>query len=148
MKIIFSQEIINRINQHGEAAYPEEGAGFLFGQAEGESRKVMEIYPLNNAREDAARHNRYLITPQDMLKAELAAEEMGLAVLGVFHSHPDHPDQPSEFDREWAMPYFSYVITSVQDKQAVSSRSWRLKDDRSSFVEEVIQINEEVEIEL
>jgi len=59
--------------------------------------------------------------------------------LGVFHSHPDHPNLPSEFDREWAQPFFSYLITSVNSGQAAASRAWRLAEDRSVFLEETIQ---------
>jgi len=91
---------------------------------------------LTNAREDSARHNRFLITPQDYLKGELEADHLGLTVVGIFHSHPDHPNRPSEYDREWAQPFFSYVITSVQSGKAVESRSWRLSEDRSQFTEE------------
>lgn len=133
-----SQELLKRIHVHGEAAYPEEGAGFLLG-SEGESKRVIEILPLSNAREDEARHNRYLIAPEDYLNAEVTADKLGLSLIGVFHSHPDHPNRPSEFDREWAQPFFSYVITSVQSGRAVESRSWRLVEDRSQFVEEKIQ---------
>ena len=98
------------------------------------------ILELANAREDAARHNRYLFTPQDYLRGEQEAADLGLDVLGVYHSHPAHPNQPSEFDREWAMPWFSYVITSVQAGHAIESRSWLLMDDRSQFVEETISV--------
>ena len=125
----------------GEAAYPDEGAGFLLGAADGERRQVKAILTLDNSREAEARHNRYLLTPQDFLRGEREAARQGLDLLGVFHSHPDHPSQPSEFDREWAMPWFSYVITSVQAGKAAGSRSWRLEEDRSSFFEEVIEVN-------
>ena len=148
MTLELSQDILERIHAHGEAAYPEEGAGFLLGSANGERRQVTALLELPNAREDAARHNRYLLTPQDYLQGEDEAARQGLDVLGVFHSHPDHPNRPSEFDREWAMPWFSYLITSVQASRqagvtagrALESRSWRLADDRSSFVEEVILV--------
>ena len=134
------KDLLNEIHAHGENAYPEEGAGFLLG-AEVNSRQVRAIFPLGNSREDAARHNRYLITPQDYLKAEIRADKLGLSLIGVFHSHSDHPNLPSEFDREWAQPFFSYVITSVNQGQAVESRSWRLIEDRSKFEEETININ-------
>jgi len=132
------QNVLSDINIHGESAYPEEGAGLLMGRVDGEVRFVEQIYPLNNSREDNARHNRYLITAQDMLQGEEDAFRLGLDIIGVFHSHPDHPDVPSEFDREWALPWFSYLITSVQSGQAASRRSWRLSDDRSHFEEEQI----------
>jgi proteasome lid subunit RPN8/RPN11 len=138
--MIISNEILARIHRNGEEAYPEEGAGFLLG-ADGDARQVMEIFALPNAREDAARHNRYLITPEDYLKAELAAERLGLSLIGVFHSHPDHPNRPSEYDREWAQPFFSYIITSVDNGKAMESRSWRLLEDRSKFDEEELRIS-------
>ena len=132
------KEVLTQIYAHGEESYPEEGAGFLLGFDDGEQRHVAQIFITENAREDAARHNRYLVTPKEYLQAEIAAEVMGLSLIGVFHSHPDHPNQPSEFDREWAQPFFSYVITSVNAGKAVESRSWRLAEDRSKFEEEEI----------
>lgn len=140
MMLNLLEPILVQIHAHGEAAYPDEGAGFLLGQIHGEERRVRAILPVNNAREDAARHNRYLLTAGDYLRGEQEAARLGLDLLGVFHSHPDHPNRPSEFDREWAMPWFSYVITSVDSGRAVASRSWRLLEDRSSFTEETIQV--------
>lgn len=142
MTLILTQEIIQQIHSNGEKAYPEEGAGLLLGVVSAERRQVRTILALSNAREDEARHNRYLITPQDMLRGEEEAIRLGLDILGVFHSHPDHPNQPSEFDREWAMPWFSYLITSVNNGKAVASRSWRLIEDRSGFIEETLLIGE------
>jgi len=139
-----SPELLRQIRAHGEQAYPEEGAGFLLGKDKGDQRQVIAILGLDNAREQAARHNRYLLTPQDYLDGEDEAARHGLDVLGVFHSHPDHPNRPSEFDREWAMPWFSYVITSVDHGRAVGSRSWRLAEDRGSFVEETIQVRDAI----
>jgi proteasome lid subunit RPN8/RPN11 len=134
-----AEELLARIHAHGEQAYPEEGAGFLLGSDE-EERVVTELIPLSNAREDAARRNRYQFTPEDYLKAEVEADRLGLNLIGVFHSHPDHPNRPSEYDREWAQPYFSYVITSVRSGAALESRAWRLTEDRSGFQEEQIMI--------
>ena len=135
--LVVSNALIERINEHVEQAYPEEGAGFLIGN-DGE---VKEILALSNAREDSARHNRFLITPEDYLKAELKADSLGLSLIGVFHSHPDAPNIPSEYDREWAQPFFSYVITRVDEGKAVSHRSWRLVEDRSKYDEEEIRIS-------
>ena len=132
-----SRRLIEQINEHVEKAYPEEGAGFLIGE-EGE---VKEILALSNAREDAARHNRFLISPEDYLKAELKADSLGLSLIGVFHSHPDCPNVPSEYDREWAQPFFSYIISRVDGGKVVSHRSWRLVEDRSKYDEEEIKIS-------
>jgi proteasome lid subunit RPN8/RPN11 len=142
MSLVLSQEILRRIHADGEQAYPEEGAGLLLGSLTNGDKVVASIRPVSNAREDAARHNRYLLTPTDYLEGELEASRQGLDVLGVFHSHPDHPNRPSEFDREWAMPWFSYLITSVQGGTAVESRSWLLSEDRTVFSEETIIVKE------
>lgn len=134
-----SRQLLNQIHQHGERTYPEEGAGLLLGGTNGDARRVVEILTLPNTREDAARHNRFLLTPEDYLRGEQEAMRHGLDVIGVFHSHPDHPNRPSEFDREWALPWFSYVITTVQSGHAIESRSWQLSEDRERFIEETIQ---------
>jgi proteasome lid subunit RPN8/RPN11 len=112
----------------------------MLGNSGADMRVVTAILKLPNAREESAQHNRYLLTPQDMLRSEQEADKLGLDVIGVFHSHPDHPNQPSEFDRQWAMPWFSYIITSVKEGQAAGSRSWRLTDDRGKFIEESILV--------
>ncbi|MDX1437481.1 MAG: M67 family metallopeptidase [Anaerolineales bacterium] len=140
MIIELEQTLLEEIQRHGEQAYPEEGAGLLLGRSGGGSRRAVQILPRTNSREEQARHNRYLISPQDILQAEIIAESRGMDVIGVFHSHPDHPAEPSEFDREWAMPWFSYMITSVAGGRAQDSRSWRLSDDRSRFDEEEIRV--------
>jgi len=136
--LVVSNHLIEQMNAHVEKAYPEEGAGFLLG----EQGEVREIVALSNSREDGARHNRFLITPEDYLHAELTADRLGLSLIGVFHSHPDHPNRPSEYDREWAQPFFSYIITTVDKGKAIESRSWRLLEDRSRFEEETIQLSE------
>ncbi len=136
--LVVPNYLFEQMNVHVEKAYPEEGAGFLLG----EQGEVKEIVALSNSREDGARHNRFLITPEDYLHAELTADRLGLSLIGVFHSHPDCPNIPSEYDREWAQPFFSYIITRVDNGKAVNSRSWRLVEDRSKFEEETIQLSE------
>ena len=134
--LVVSKQLVEEINEHVEDAYPEEGAGFLLGTV----GEVKDILPLSNSREDEARHNRFLFTPEDYLKAELKADSLGLSLIGVFHSHPDCPNVPSEYDREWAQPFFSYIITRVDEGRAVSHRSWKLAEDRSKYDEEEIEI--------
>ena len=136
MSLKITNELIERINKHIEAAYPGEGAGFLLG-ADG---TVNEVLPLDNAREEEARYNRFLLTPEVYLKAEMKAMELGVDLIGVFHSHPDCPNVPSEYDREWAQPFFSYIISRVDQGKTVSHRSWRLQEDRSKYDEEEIEI--------
>jgi proteasome lid subunit RPN8/RPN11 len=142
MRLEIPQNLLEQIHTHGEEAYPEEGAGLLLGSSNGSTRVVRAVLELTNAREDAARHNRYLLTAQDMMRGEDEAIRLGMDIIGVFHSHPDHPSRPSEFDLEWAMPWFSYVITSVNNGRAVESRSWRLSSNRREFTEEVLQVSD------
>ncbi|GAB4578435.1 MAG: M67 family metallopeptidase [Anaerolineales bacterium] len=142
MTLKINSATLSQLHAHLEATYPDEGAGFLLGTTNGESRQVTAILPIENAREGAARHNRFLLTPQDTLRAEDEADERGLTLLGVFHSHPDCPNVPSEYDREWALPFYSYTISRVDNGQAVSIRSWRLNDDRAGYLEEVIEVVE------
>jgi proteasome lid subunit RPN8/RPN11 len=137
--------ILVEIHRHGEAAYPEEGAGVLLGSVEGDRRLVSKLLPLTNTREENARHNRYLVSPQEYLMAEQEAARQGLDLIGVFHSHPDHPSRPSTFDLEWAMPWFSYLITSVQSGRSLESLSWKLSEDRSKFIEEELVLIPEPE---
>jgi proteasome lid subunit RPN8/RPN11 len=132
------------IGRHGESSYPEECCGFLIGRAGGASTAVERLLPVSNERQDS-RHNRFLIHPETVLAAHKEARALRLDVVGYYHSHPDHPAQPSEFDREHAWPGLSYLIVSVARGKAAEARSWRLADDRERFAEE--EITQELEKE-
>ena len=140
MKIHIPSHLLDQIQFHGENAYPYEGAGLMLGQEENGKRGVEGLLFLENAREEENQHNRYLITAEDMLLGEKEADRLSSSILGIFHSHPDHPNLPSEYDREFAIPWYSYLITSVKNAKAEGSRCWRLEDDRESFSEEIIQV--------
>lgn len=116
--------------------FPEECCGFLLGTEEGDERIVEEIILVNNAKE-GDKSRRFEITPLDYLKAERTADEKNLLLLGVYHSHPNHPSVPSEHDRVVAQPYFSYLIVAVRENEFVSLQSWRL-NDASQFEEEKV----------
>ena len=137
--LIVPPDVLRAIQSHGEAAYPNEGAGLLLGRAADGSKTLVDIMPLANEWEAGEQYHRYMIKPQDMLRGENEAARRGLDVVGIFHSHPDHVAEPSAMDRDWALPWFSYVITSIQKAKAVVSRSWLLRDDRSTFDEETMQ---------
>lgn len=139
MNLKMPETVLQQIREHGARSYPEEGAGLIFGRDDGRHRIASHLYPLHNRFEAASRHHRYKIDPGDMLKGEQHAEQMGLDVIGVFHSHPDHPAAPSEYDRQWALPWYSYVITSVIQGKATESRAWRLLEDRTAFTEQQIE---------
>ncbi len=101
-------------------------------------REVVQAVPVDNRREDA-RARRYLIAPEQFLAADRSARAAGLEVLGFFHSHPDHPPEPSHFDREHAWPWYSYLIVSVERGRIAGQRAWRLREDRTSFDAESIE---------
>ena len=128
------------IARHGEAAHPEECCGLMLGTFDGDGRKtVKELLPISNAREQEARHNRFLIGPTDMLRGERHARSAGLDIVGIYHSHPDHPARPSQFDLDHAWPVFSYIIVSVSASGAGEMLSWELREDRSGFDAERIE---------
>lgn len=117
------------------AGYPDETCGLLLGREEsGACRVVVQRAAHNLNRERSA--DRFELDPRDYLAAEQAAEAAGLAVVGIWHSHPDHPARPSETDRAMAWPGWSYLILSVTPGGVVDLRSWRLAGDRF-FEEEV-----------
>jgi len=131
---------MKEMEAHLEAAYPNEGAGLLLGTANGADKHITAVLPLENRWEGREQHRRFLLGPQDMLRGEQEAARRGLDVIGIFHSHPDHPAEPSGFDRDWALPWYSYLITTVAQGQATQHRAWVLKDDRSGYDEEELRI--------
>jgi len=123
----------------GETAYPNECCGVLIGEVDNDGVKtVKRTLTIDNAREDGEQYHRFLITPEDMMKAEQSARAMKLDVIGFYHSHPDHPSAPSGYDKDHALPFYSYIIVSVDKGKAQVLTSWELKDDRSDFVQESV----------
>lgn len=122
---------------HLSDAFPNEGCGFLLGRTVSGERMVTEVRPVRNAQEGDQRR-RFLIDPVDYIRAENYALEQDLELLGIYHSHPQHPAIPSEHDLKQAVPGFSYVIASVMDGKPVKVTSWRLNEVGSAFEEEFI----------
>ncbi len=134
-----SSEFEKKIKADGEAAYPNECCGVLIGEVDNEGVKtVRNTLTIHNAREDSEQYHRFLITPEDMMNAEQTARSMKLDVIGFYHSHPDHPSAPSGYDKDHALPFYSYVIVSVDKGKAQILTSWELANDRSDFIQEKI----------
>jgi len=146
---------INAIREHGSTDYPNECCGILLGHAHGEHKQVQEVIPLKNLRLDPARaqellplespgreseRNRFLIDPLEQLHVERSARQRNLDVLGYYHSHPDAPARPSEYDREHAWPWYSYIIVSIEEGEPREMSSWVLSDDRSRFESEQMEV--------
>jgi proteasome lid subunit RPN8/RPN11 len=141
-----SNHLAEKIRRHGAKTYPHECCGALLGRdAEGQGdspgREVLGLHALVNRRDDSPR-NRFSVTAEDVRDAEKVAREQGLDVIGWYHSHPDHPAQPSEFDREHAWPWYSYIIVSVQSGAPEEMTSWRLEDDRTKFSSEALEVRQ------
>ena len=133
-----NEELVNRIRAHGEECYPHECCGALLGHESESGREILDLLPLENRHDDSPR-NRFTILPDDFRLAEKIARERGLDLVGWYHSHPDHPALPSEFDRAHAWPWYSYIIVSVEQRQPGQVTSWRLADDRVRFMPERIE---------
>lgn len=128
---------VRNIHDHAKESYPEECAGALVGIASGETKIVVDVWRAQNTHEEE-RSRRFLIEPLQIKEFEERAQERDMDLLGFYHSHPDHPAEPSEYDREHAWPYYSYVIASVGSDEVKDMRSWVLRDDRSGYEEESI----------
>jgi proteasome lid subunit RPN8/RPN11 len=127
------------IAAHGERDYPYECCGLLIGRfIDQGGKKVVETYPISNAREEAAKRNRFLIRPEELLQGEQYAAKGNLDIVGFYHSHPDHPAVPSQYDLEHAWPAYSYIVAAVRGGQREDLRSWEMEADRSRFNEEEI----------
>jgi proteasome lid subunit RPN8/RPN11 len=128
------------IRAEGEKAYPNECCGFVLGRfREDGGRKAEALIPIANAREAEEQYHRFKIEPEDFLWAEKEAAAQGREVLGFYHSHPDHPARPSGYDQDNAVPFYSYIIVSVEQAKAAGLTSWRLSDDREEFFEETVE---------
>ena len=157
MVLKLSQAQIEAIRQHGARDYPNECCGILLGRAEGEQKQVCEVLALKNLRQEPEKaqellplespgseseRNRFLIDPREQLRVEREARARGLEVLGYYHSHPDHPARPSNYDQEHAWPWYSYMILSVEAGEPKELSSWVLTDDRSQFDQEQIAVQD------
>ena len=127
------------VRDDGESAYPNECCGVLIGEIDNSGVKtVRHAQAIDNAREDGEQYHRFLITPEDMMRAEQTARTMRLDVIGFYHSHPDHPAAPSDYDKDHALPFYSYVIVSIEQGKAKELTSWELTADRTVFLPEKI----------
>ncbi len=128
---------VKHIHAHAREGYPEEIAGAIVGMNVDGMKIVVDVWRAENTHEEE-RSRRFLIEPLKIREFEERADERDMDVLGFYHSHPDHPAEPSEYDRDHAWPGYSYIIASVSESGVEDMRSWALKDDRSGYDEETI----------
>ena len=143
--ISISPEDLSAIREHGERDYPYECCGLLIGRFDADGTKiVVETYPISNAREESAKRNRFLIEPEELMRGERYASSKKLDVVGFYHSHPESPAVPSQYDLEHAWPTYSYIIVSVMSQKAADLFSWEQQPDRSKFDSEEIKVMSDV----
>lgn len=137
--LILSLDHIQQIKRQAEEGYPYEICGFMIGKMDYKDniRQVFEVVQVENQNRERA-NDRFEISPQDYLKVENYADLKKLQIVGIYHSHPDHPDRPSQTDLMFALEDISYVIVSVNKANAESFRSWQLIDGR--FEEEEVKV--------
>jgi len=145
MPLILKTELRRQIEAEGSSAFPNECCGILVGRdvkdERGERRVVERLVAGQNVFEADEQYHRFSIDPRVQLQAEREAAKEGKVVLGFYHSHPNHPARPSEYDREHGWPFYSYVIVSIMERKAADMMSWMLDDATEQFVEQEIAPN-------
>jgi proteasome lid subunit RPN8/RPN11 len=134
--------LADEIRRHGEAAYPAECCGAMVGRVEGAAKAVLRLSPAVNHRTDDP--HRYLIAPDDLRRLEHEVREAGQEIVGYYHSHPDHPARPSDFDAEHAWPWYSYLIVRIDGGRGADMASWVLDDERPLMHPESLDVLSEV----
>ncbi len=138
--IRLSRDIFNKILEHARGSYPHECCGVLVGSVAG-GKRVLDACPTDNLNRERA-NDRYEIDPAQLLRIEKDTRAKGLEVLGFYHSHPDHPPRPSEFDRERGWPEYSYIIVSVRNGVDTVLKSWTFTEDDEPFGEEEVVVED------
>ena len=133
LPLVLPPALRRQIEAEGSAAYPNECCGILVGRDVDGRRLVERLVEGRNVFEANEQYHRFSIDPRQQMKAERDAEAEGKVVLGFYHSHPDHPARPSEYDREHAWPFYSYVIVAIAKGKPADMTSWVLDADTSQF---------------
>ena len=141
--IVLSAQQYEQIEQEGVRAYPNECCGVMIGrdvvQGDGSIRRMVErLLPLTNSFEKEEQYHRFRLDPLEYIEAEKSAGAEGKLLLGFYHSHPDCPARPSEYDRQYAWPFYSYVIVSILKGQPAEMTSWLLEESTEQFSKEEI----------
>lgn len=139
-RLTIGTELRESIDRHALDSFPEECCGVLLGRKCSTDSALAEVYrvlPATNT-DPGPRTRRYTIAPETLLEAHKEARRRGEEVLGYYHSHPDHPAEPSEWDRSTAGSGASYLIVSVDGERVTEHRCWRLRSDGSRFDEEFL----------
>lgn len=142
-KLVLTPDQVRQIEEEGSQAYPNECCGIMIGRDMSDgacTRRIVErLEPMRNVWDAQEQRRRFAIDPLALMKAERAASADGQVVIGFYHSHPDHPARPSETDRQYGWPFYSYVIVSIAQGRAADMTSWLLDEQTESFVKQDIE---------
>jgi len=132
-RISLEDSVFHEMVACAQAGYPEEVAGLLLGRSRADRIHVDRFLKVTNSQRAEARTCSYQISSTDWLSGERQARHLALELIGVFHSHPDHPSQPSSTDLECALPNFIYIIAAIYQQTLAGVQAWQLREDRSQF---------------
>jgi proteasome lid subunit RPN8/RPN11 len=136
--IILTPQQYQQIEGEGSKAYPNECCGILFGRDVAGKRIIDRLMPAPNDFETGEQYHRFSISPKLLMQAEQNASENGDLVLGFYHSHPDHPARPSEYDRQHGWPFYSYIIVAIEKRVPGALTSWVLNETTEQFEEQPV----------
>lgn len=140
MVLIVTSDMLDAINRHAMTAYPDECCGVMAGRVDDDGKEAEVLWRLENQAPEEEADRRYVIEPEAWMQLEDKAAEQGRELVGIYHSHPDSPSEPSEFDRSHALPFLSYMIVSVVDGTSETVETWVLEPDRQSFFNEEVVV--------
>jgi proteasome lid subunit RPN8/RPN11 len=135
-----SESLQARMFEHLRGAYPNEGGGLLIGSVDGGSITVSDLTEAENTFPTEEQFHRMGLAPDFWAKVEDDADARGLQIVGFYHSHPDAAAQPSQYDLAHAFPNLAYIIVSVQDGVVDHVNNWRLREDRSQFDADPLEV--------
>lgn len=117
--------------RHAGQTYPNECCGAMLGALDGAGKRVKLAVPLENAYQ-GRQATRYELRPEDLLRADRAARDQGMDLIGIFHSHPDCDAYFSETDLKNSCPWYSFVVLSMKGGEFDHANSFLPNTDQTA----------------
>jgi proteasome lid subunit RPN8/RPN11 len=133
--IVLPKSIAMQIEAEGVRAYPNECCGILIGKEVDGKKRVERLAPMKNVFDAGEQYHRFSIDPLAQIEAEKSADEAGQMVLGYYHSHPDHPALPSEYDRTHVPPwsFYGHIIVAIEKGRPAAMTAWYMDEESEQF---------------
>jgi len=94
-EILIPDSFLADLMQHANEESPYEACAILLGNTDEETWQTTEIFLAENI--DKSEIN-FTISNEQLLEGYKRAEEKGLDIVGIFHSHPKSEASPSDTD--------------------------------------------------